>query len=97
MSNTDFYTGQQQANAQRLWDDHQNGRRASSWEAYAHQLEARIDFIHRDRDAAIVSWKKYTDRIEEQLRVAKAELLAATTREAALRERISALESIKPR
>ncbi len=93
MSNSDYWAGQQSANSLRLWDDQRNrrtARRASEWQAYAGELEARIQHIRTDRDEAIDSWKRYSEGLADKLKKAEGELQKALNREAVLRDQLDA-------
>lgn len=88
MSNSDYFAGQQSANSLRLWDEQRNrrtARRASEWQAYAAELEAKIQQIRADRDSAIGDWKRYSEDLTDKLKKAEVELQKALNREAVLR------------
>lgn len=91
MSNADYWAGQQSANSLRLWDDLQlsrTARRVAEWQAYARELEARIQRIRTDRDEAIEEWKRYSEGLADKLRKTEAELDKALNREAVLRSQL---------
>lgn len=91
MSNSDYWAGQQSANSLRIWDDLQlrrTARRASEWQAYARELEAKIQRIRTDRDEAIEEWKRYSEGLADKLQKAEGELQKALNREAVLRDQL---------
>lgn len=91
MSNSDYLAGQQSVNSLRLWDEQQSrrvARRASEWQAYAVELEAKVQQIRTDRDVAIGEWQRYSQGLADKLKQSEAELHKALQREAALRDQL---------